>query len=65
MIAIYVFDLPQNIQDEIRAKLEIALTDIFGSLNASALEAVENGMNEKISSLSDTINIRPYLNYRI
>lgn len=55
----YVCQLPQSIQDEIVSKC----ISIFQSLayKVDINEEIENVLNSKLSDISDTIDIKPYL----
>ncbi|WP_143322700.1 hypothetical protein [Clostridium sp. HBUAS56010] len=59
-MSIYVCQLPQAIQDEIIKKC----TEVFESLvfPVDIEEEIQNVLCSKLSDISDTIDIQPYLN---
>ena len=61
-MAVYVRQLPQATQDEIVKKC----TKVFKSLAypVDIEEELQNVLCSKLSDISDTINIKPYLNIK-
>lgn len=59
-MAVYICQLPQSIQDEIVKKCK----KVFKSLafQVDIEEEIQNVLCSKLSDISDTINIKPYLN---
>ena len=59
-MAVYVCQLPQAIQDEIVKKCK----KVFKSLafQVDIEKEIQNVLCSKLSDISDTINIKPYLN---
>jgi hypothetical protein len=61
-MVVYVCQLPQAIQDEIVKKCR----KVFKSLafQVDIEEEIQNVLCSKLSDISDTINIKPYLNIK-
>jgi len=61
-MAVYVCQLPQAIQDEIVKKCKKVFKSLAFPVNIN--EEIENVLCSKLSDISDTINIKPYLNIK-
>jgi len=61
-MVVYVCQLPQAIQDEIVSKCVKVFKSLAYPVNIN--EEIENVLCSKLSDISDTINIKPYLNIK-
>ena len=61
-MAVYVCQLPQAIQDEIVRKCRKVFESLAFPVNIE--EEIENVLCSKLSDISDTIDIKPYLSIK-